>query len=46
MSGNFSKAVKLASEKDPTRLCNLFDKLPVVILDNQDVQKVICKTCK
>lgn len=46
MSGNFSKAVKMASEKDPTRLCNLFDKLPVVIFDNQDVQTVLCKTCK
>lgn len=46
MSGNFAKAVKLASEKDPTRLCNLFDKLPVVIFDNQDVKKVVCKTCK
>ena len=46
MSGNFSKAVKMAAEKDPTRLCNLFDKLPVIIFDNQDVQKVLCKTCK
>lgn len=46
MSGNFSKAVKMAAEKDPTRLCNLFDKLPVIIFDNQDVQKVICKSCK
>lgn len=46
MSGNFAKAVKMASEKDPTRLCNLFDKLPVVIFDNQEVQTVICKTCK
>lgn len=46
MSGNFSKAVQKASEKDPTRLCNLFDKLPIVIFDNQDVKKVVCKTCK
>lgn len=46
MSGNFAKAVKMASEKDPTRLCNLFDKLPIVIFDNQDVQKILCKTCK
>ena len=46
MSGNFAKAVKMASEKDPTRLCNLFDKLPVIIFDNQEVQTVICKTCK
>jgi hypothetical protein len=46
MSGNFPKAVQKAAEKDPTRLCNLFDKLPVVIFDNQDVKKVVCKTCK
>ena len=46
MSGNFAKAVNMASEKDPTRLCNLFDKLSVVIFDNQDVKKTLCKTCK
>ncbi len=46
MSGNFTKAVQKAAEKDPTRLCNLFDKLPVIIFDNQEVKKVLCKTCK
>lgn len=45
MSGNFAKAVAMAAEKDPARLCGLFDKLPIVVLDNQDVKKTICKTC-
>ena len=46
MSGNFAKAVQKAAEKDPTRLCNLFDKLPIIIFDNKEVKKVLCKTCK
>ena len=46
MSGNFTKAVKMAAAKDPTRLCNLFDKLPVVIFDNKEVKATLCKTCK
>lgn len=46
MSGNMSAAVKLAADRAPARLCGLFDKLPIVIFDNQDVKKVVCKTCR
>lgn len=46
MSANFTLAVQMASERDAARLCGLFDKLPVIIFDNQDVKKIICKTCK
>ena len=45
MSGSFAKAVELAAQKDSTRLCNLFDNLPVIIFDNMDVKNIICKTC-
>jgi hypothetical protein len=41
----FSAAVKRASEKDAARLCGLFDKLPMVVLDNREVKTIICKTC-
>ena len=46
LSGNFTKAVQKAAAKDPTRLCNLFDKLPVIVFDNKEVKNVLCKTCK
>jgi hypothetical protein len=46
MSGNFTAAVRLASERAASRLCGLFDKLPVVIFDNQEVKEIICKTCR
>ena len=46
MSGNMTLAVKLASERDAARLCGLFDKLPIVIFDNEEVKSIICKTCK
>ena len=46
MSANLSLAVQMASERDAARLCGLFDKLPVIIFDNQEVKKVVCKTCK
>jgi len=41
----FTKAVKLAAEKNPVRLCALFDKLSVTVNDNREVQKTVCKTC-
>ena len=46
MSGNFTLAVQMAQERDAARLCGLFDKLPVVIFDNQEVKKIIFKNCK
>ncbi len=45
LSGLFTKAVKLAAEKNPTRLCGLVDKLPSCILENEEAKKVICKAC-
>ena len=45
MSNLFTKAINLAAEKAPARLCGLFDKLPISIFDNKEVQKTICKTC-
>ena len=46
MSGNMTLAVQLASERDAARLCGLFDKLHIVIFDNEEVKSIICKNCK
>jgi len=45
MSSLFSKAVKLASERNPSRLCGLFDKLPYCVMENEEVKALICKLC-
>lgn len=45
LSSLFTKAVQLASEKNPARLCGLFDKLPYCVLENEDVKKIVCKAC-
>lgn len=45
MSSQFTNMVKLAAEKNPVRLCGLFDKLPIIIFDNQEVKNTICKSC-
>ena len=45
LSSTFSVAVKKAAEKDATRLCGLFDKLSVSVLDNREVKTIVCKTC-
>jgi hypothetical protein len=45
LSGLFTKAVGLAAEKNPSRLCGLVDKLPTCILENEDAKKIICKAC-
>jgi len=45
LSGLFTKAVKLAAEKNASRLCGLVDKLPSCILENEEAKKVICKAC-
>ena len=46
LSPLFSKAVKMASERDIPRLCGLFDKLPICVLENETVRAIICKSCK
>ncbi|MBO4488317.1 MAG: hypothetical protein J5741_01515 [Bacteroidales bacterium] len=46
LSGLFTKAVQLAKDKNVTRLCGLFEKLPACVLENADVKKIICKECK
>lgn len=45
LSSLFTKAVKLAVDKNATRLCGLVDKLPSCILENEDAKKIICKAC-
>ena len=45
MSAFFTKAVKLAAERDAARLCGLFDKLPICVFDNTEVKKTVCKLC-
>ncbi len=45
LSSLFTKAVKLASEKDVARLCGLFDKLPYSVLENEEVKAMVCKAC-
>ena len=46
LSSLFSKAVKIAAEKNIPRLCGLFDKLPCSVLENEEVKAIICKACK
>lgn len=45
LSGLFTKAVQLAATKNPARLCGLFDKLPICVMENEDVKAIICETC-
>lgn len=45
LSPLFAKAVQLGAEKNPARLCGLVDKLPTVVLENEDARKTICKAC-
>lgn len=45
LSSLFSKAVKVASEKCPARLCGLFDKLPYAVLENEEAKAIVCKAC-
>ena len=45
MSSFFTKAVKMAAERDGARLCGLFDKLPICVFDNAEVKKTVCKLC-
>lgn len=45
MSSLFSKAVKLAAERNPSRLCGIFDKLPYCVMENEEVKALVCKLC-
>lgn len=45
LSGLFTEAVKMAADKNPARLCGLFDKLPYCVLENEEVKAIICKAC-
>ncbi len=45
LSSFFTKAVKMAAERDGARLCGLFDKLPICVFDNVEVKKKVCKLC-
>ena len=45
LSSFFTKAVKMAAERDGARLCGLFDKLPICVFDNAEVKKTVCKLC-
>ena len=45
LSAFFTKAVKMAAERDAARLCGLFDKLPICVYDNAEVKKTVCKLC-
>ena len=45
LSPFFTKAVKVAADKNPTRLCGLFDKLPVVVLENEEAKTIMCRAC-
>lgn len=46
LSGNYAKAVQMAAERDKSRLCALFEKMSMCILDNRNVKKIFCKECK
>jgi len=46
LSSIFTKAVQMAILRNPQRLCNLLDSFSVSVLDNKEVKKVYCNTCK
>jgi len=45
LSSIFTKAVKLAVQKNPHKLCNLLDTFSVSVFDNKEVKKIYCNTC-
>lgn len=45
LSSMFTKAVKIGAARNITRLCGLFDRLPICVFDNVEVKKLICKEC-
>ena len=46
LSSIFTKSVQMAILRNPQRLCKLLDELSVAILDNKEVKKMYCNTCK
>ena len=46
LSSIFTKAVQIAILRNPQRLCNLLDRFSVSILDNKEVKKMYCNSCK
>ena len=45
MSALFTKAVKIAYEKNPGRLCSIFEKIPYCVMENEEVKAILCKNC-
>lgn len=45
MSALFTKAVKIAYEKNPGRLCGIFEKVPYCVMENEEVKAILCKNC-
>ena len=46
LSSIFTKAVQLAIQRNPLKLCNLLDEFSVSVFDNIEVKKVFCNTCR
>lgn len=46
MSSLFTKAVKLAKERNLSYLCSIINKLSICVLDNEEVRKITCEFCK
>ena len=45
LSALFTKAVKIAFEKNPGRLCSVFEKIPYCVMENEEVKAILCKNC-
>lgn len=45
LSALFTKAVKIASQKNSGRLCDIFDKIPYCVMENEEVKAILCKNC-
>jgi hypothetical protein len=45
LSTLFTKAVKIAYEKNPGRLCSVFEKIPYCVMENEEVKAILCKNC-
>lgn len=46
LSALFTKAVKLAKEKNRPYLCAIINKMSICVLDNEEVRKILCESCK
>lgn len=45
LNGLFTKAVLMGIEKNPQRVCGLFDKFSISVFDNVEVKSAVCKAC-